>query len=366
MVVAQPERSTVERTRTAIIDCDIHNEPNEQSDFYPYLSKRWIEHLETYGTRGPGGATYPRFQSRRNDSHPPSGKKSGSDQAFLSKQLLDDWNIAYGILNPSAGVGRLLNQRLDAELSRAVNDWQVDVWLNPEPRLRASIAIPFENAANAVEEIERRAADNRFVQVQFSGRPQEPMGRPKYWPIYEACEHYGLAVMSHAFGSYSNPITGTGWPSYYIEEHVGPAQAMQGNVTSMVLEGVFERFPKLNVVSAENGFGWLPALCWRLDNLYKMLHTEVPELKRLPSEYIRERVWLCTQPMEEPERPEHFHDLLDLFGDGVDRIVFATDYPHWDWDAPDQAFPVRVSPELQRKIYYENAQTLYRLPAAAS
>ncbi len=36
-------------------------------------------------------------------------------------------------------------------------------------------------------EIERRAADRRFVQVQFTGRPREPMGRRKYWPIYEAC-----------------------------------------------------------------------------------------------------------------------------------------------------------------------------------
>jgi len=51
------------------------------------------------------------------------------------------------------------------------------------------------------------------------------MGRRKYWPIYEAAEKHGLKIMSHAFGSYGNPITGAGWPSFYLEDHVGPAQA---------------------------------------------------------------------------------------------------------------------------------------------
>jgi predicted TIM-barrel fold metal-dependent hydrolase len=45
------------------------------------------------------------------------------------------------------------------------------------------------------------AADKRFVQVQVPGRTQEPMGRRKYWPIYEPCEEHGLKVFSHAFGS---------------------------------------------------------------------------------------------------------------------------------------------------------------------
>ncbi|HZR99632.1 MAG TPA: amidohydrolase family protein, partial [Chloroflexota bacterium] len=59
----------------------------------------------------------------------------------------------------------------------------------------------------AAAEVRRCAADQRFVQVQFTGRPQEPMGRRKYWPIYEACAEHGLHVMSHAFGSAGQPIT---------------------------------------------------------------------------------------------------------------------------------------------------------------
>jgi hypothetical protein len=43
-----------------------------------------------------------------------------------------------------------------------------------------------------------------------------------------------------------------------------------------------------------------------------------------------------------------------------DRLMFATDYPHWDFDAPDQAFPVRLPPDLERAVMTENARALYR------
>src|SRR5947208_4400793 len=231
------------RTRRALIDCDFHNELDSIKDLYPYLSQRWRDHIETYGTRGHGGAYYPRFMDHRADARPPSGRRSGSEVAFSRSDFLDPYNVAHATLIPLTAAGGQLNPELDAALATAVNDWQVAEWLDPEPRLRASMIVPFEYPDAAVREIERRADDDRFVQVQFSGRPHEPMGRRKYWPIYEACVENGLAVMSHAFGSQGQPITGTGWPSFYVDDHVGPAQAMQGNIMSMVLEGVFEHFP---------------------------------------------------------------------------------------------------------------------------
>jgi hypothetical protein len=45
--------------------------------------------------------------------------------------------------------------------------------------------------------------------------------------------------------------------------------------------------------------------------------------------------------------------------------MFASDYPHWDWDSPEGAFPVRLPDDLRAKIYYGNARRLYRLPALA-
>jgi predicted TIM-barrel fold metal-dependent hydrolase len=350
------------RTRRALIDCDFHDELDSIKDLYPYLSQRWREHLDSYGTRGPGGAYYPRFMDHREDARPPSGRRSGSDVAHSRKDFLDPYNVAHAILIPLTPAGRQSNPELDTALATAVNDWQVAEWLDPEPSLRASMIVPFEYPDAAVTEIERRAHDKRFVQVQFSGRPHEPMGRRKYWPIYEACARNGLHIMSHAFGSNGNPITGSGWASYYLEDHVGPAQAMQANIISLVAEGVFERFPELNLVSVENGFGWIPSLLWRLDNAWSLLRSEVPQVKRPPSEYVREHVYLTTQPVEEPHKPEYFSQMLEQYGEMTSHILFASDYPHWDSDNPDMALPPYLPKPVQDAIYYENARKLYRLP----
>src|SRR5919199_2332589 len=160
------ERATTGiKTRPAIIDCDVHNELDSERDLYPYLPDRWREHLMTYGLRGPSGATYPRFLNRRNDAHPPSGREPGSDRAFTSRQLLDEWNVAYGILNPLTGAGSQLNPEFDAALATAVNDWQGAEWLPPQAPPPAPIIVPFEHADLAVAEIARRAADRRVVPV---------------------------------------------------------------------------------------------------------------------------------------------------------------------------------------------------------
>jgi predicted TIM-barrel fold metal-dependent hydrolase len=63
--------------------------------------------------------------------------------------------------------------------------------------------------------------------------------------------------------------------------------------------------------------------------------------------------------MEEPPKPANFWRMLEQL-DMNDRLMFATDYPHWDFDAPDQAFPVRLPPDLKQKIMGENARRLYR------
>ena len=66
--------------------------------------------------------------------------------------------------------------------------------------------------------------------------------------------------------------------------------------------------------------------------------------------------------MEEPHRPEYFAQLLEHFPLLIDRLMFSTDYPHWDFDAPDAALPkVRLPRGAHQKIMAENARALYHL-----
>jgi predicted TIM-barrel fold metal-dependent hydrolase len=120
---------------------------------------------------------------------------------------------------------------------------------------------------------------------------------------------------------------------------------------------VFERYPRLKLVLVEGGFAWVPPLCWRLDKHWRTMRGELPHLKRPPSEYIRENIWFTTQPMEEPENPEDLAPLIDWIG--WDRLLFSTDYPHWDFDDPKYVLKVKISEAQRRMIFSENAKRAY-------
>lgn len=130
---------------------------------------------------------------------------------------------------------------------------------------------------------------------------------------------------------------------------------------SLVCSGVFERFPKLKFVLAEGGFAWIPPLMWRLDRAAERLAAEVPHLRRPPSEYVKEHFWFTTQPIEEPEKQEYFSQTLRAL-DMDHGFLFASDYPHWDFDAPDTALPRTLPPRFRDQIFVENALALYSFP----
>jgi predicted TIM-barrel fold metal-dependent hydrolase len=350
--------------RLAIADCDIHPARRSPKDLYPFLEKRWHEHLETFGSIQRMGSetahAYPKGQpsAARRDAFPPTGFRPGSDLPFLREQLLDGYGIEFGVLNPVGDNGQSAqNQDFGAAYCAAINHWQLEVWAKQEPRLKASIVVPYDNTAAAVKEIEKWAGNPHFVQVLFQSRSSEPFGQRRYWPIYDAACAAGLPIGIHAFGFSGYAITGGGWPSYYIEDMVGHAQSCMALLNSMVIEGVFERNPTLKVVLIEGGFGWLPSLAWRLDKTWKTLKQETPHLKRLPSEYICDHLWLTTQPMEEPEDKQHLIDVIDWIG--WDKLLFASDYPHWDFDDPTLALSVKVSDEKRRAFFFNNAMKLY-------
>ena len=135
--------------------------------------------------------------------------------------------------------------------------------------------------------------------------------------------------------------------------------SMMNQVTSLILEGVFDVFPDLKVVMIEGGFGWVPQLGWRLDAHWTKMRGEVPHLQRKPSEYLKTNLWFATQPVEEPDNARHLRTLIDWIG--VDRLLFSSDYPHWDFDDPRFAIKTPLTEAERVKIFSSNARALYKL-----
>lgn len=356
------------QTLAGYVDCDLHVYPRDGgAEFDPFLSERWRRHRVEIGGRTrhalAGAPQYPRMSPQigmRVDAWPPGGGIPGSDLDFLRAQLLDAFGAAYAISLPL--VGRCSDERnleFGAAMCTAVNEWQAHSWCDREPRIKASVQIPVEYEDAAIAEIEKRAGDRRFVQVQIPPRGLEPLGRRRYWKVLQACAANGFPIALHLGGTSGHASTGGGWPSFYHEEHPSYVQSMEALVTSLVVEGVFENIPDLRMVLVEGGWAWLPALSWRLDKHYRTLRDEVPHLKRLPSEYIRDHVWVTTQPIEEPERPDDILSTIEWIG--ADRVMFSTDYPHWDQDDPRHAFKVKLPEPMRQAIFRDNALAFYGL-----
>jgi predicted TIM-barrel fold metal-dependent hydrolase len=160
-------------------------------------------------------------------------------------------------------------------------------------------------------------------------------------------------------------ITGTGTPNYYVDEHTDFADFNFPIVSSMIYEGVFERFPRLKVGLIELAWSWAVPITWRLDRAYDLMRGEVSHLQRRPSEYIAEHFWFSTQPMEEPDGLGWFDDVYQLFADTLaDKLMYSSDYPHWDFDEPS-VLPSTLPVDTRRKIVGQTASSVYGIPLRA-
>ena len=61
--------------------------------------------------------------------------------------------------------------------------------------------------------------------------------------------------------------------------------------------------------------------------------------------------------MEEPDQASHLADTISWIG--WDRLLFATDYPHWEYDDPSQALKLPTTPEQRQGFFLDNARKLY-------
>jgi predicted TIM-barrel fold metal-dependent hydrolase len=72
---------------------------------------------------------------------------------------------------------------------------------------------------------------------------------------------------------------------------------------------------------------------------------------------MKENFYFTTQPMEEPAKPMQLIDLFERIG--WDRILFSTDYPHWDFDDPRKAFRAPLTEAQRQQLLFGNARKVY-------
>lgn len=144
------------------------------------------------------------------------------------------------------------------------------------------------------------------------------------------------------------------------------------NVMNLTMTGVFDKFPELKIIVQEAGTTWLPYISHRADEMYqtnpediqlteRMLELGNTHLKRLPSEYIIENMYVTTQLIVAlPEKSRCIQALFKLCKANK-MFMFSSDFPHNNMDLPEwlYAYP-GIDDELREAIAYGNAKEVYR------
>jgi uncharacterized protein len=358
-----------------IIDTDVHHQIVD-SEVIEYFTAPWKDYIAGGGRRLPlqapsatGSALLPTGGALA-DSYPEDGSRPGSDYGLLNSQLLDKYGYFRALLTHGVGdFATHLNQYFTVELTRAINDWNIDKWLGHDDRLYSVVLVPTALPDVAAKEIRRVGTHSNMAGVLLCGDPiGRPFGDPLLHPIYEAAAEVGIPIVFHVSGcdrpnSQMRTVGGPKWNPMQLVPESG--QSAMHHISSFIVHGVFEKYPGLKLLFNEYGVSWLPNLVLRLDENYDLLRLESPWLKKRPSEYIHDHVRLSTQPLE--ESPDDKGGLVRLMEtvDGVkDILVFSSDYPHISFDEP--TYIARLLPAAwQRKVFCENACELFgwSLPA---
>jgi predicted TIM-barrel fold metal-dependent hydrolase len=358
-----------QKRKTLIIDCDIHEDVHSVDEIRPYLAKEFRHYLHGPLTFA-GQILHPYHKAARQDAIRDDGSLDSGYLDSVRSKHLDEHGITYGILTGlwNVCIGAMPQAQLASALASAYNSWIIDEWLEKEPRLKGSITVAPQLPQAAADEIDRVGGHPSMVQVCLPvSSPDLPYGHEFFHPIWEACVRNDVRVALHvaSAGGLYGTANAAGHARSYLEIRSAYPNIFEAQLISIVANGVFEKFPELRVALIEGGFSWAPAVMWRMDQTWRSMRSEAPWLKRRPSDYIRDNVRWSTQPFEEPDDPKQLLQLIDMMG-SEDLLMFATDYPHWDFDAPSRALPSVIGEDLRKKIFWQNASDFYGISAPAA
>jgi len=365
-----------------VIDADSHvMEPADLWERYlePRYRDRAIRIVETHGIEqlliadqivlsgnlaGLGGANLsPReiFSggARYRDGCPPA---SYDPKARL--ELYREWGVDGGVVFPTIGILPCDSDDLDllSAYARAYNTWQAEFCGETDGRVLPIAQLNLRDLGGAIHELER-CLDLGFKGVFLPPEPigQERPGAERFDPLWKRCAEAGVPVCIHVvvrFGGAAVPFAG--WHQAGAGLLFGFILGAPGQIiptlTTMVLDGLFDRVPDLKVVCVEAGCGWAAYLMDRLDEKHAVFGEYAPKLELKPGEYLRRNVWYVAEPEERT-----IGAMCDLVGE--DRVLWGSDYPHIDstLEAPNRIRDSvsRLSPERRRRVLGANAAHVF-------
>jgi uncharacterized protein len=245
-------------------------------------------------------------------------------------------------------------------IARESNDFLADVVKKNPTRFAAFASLPIATPGQAADELDRRVRRQGFKGTLINGHTRGRYLDDKFfWPILERAEALNVPIYLHPtmppkpvadvlYGGFSPSVSAVfatvGW-GWHIETAV--------HLIRMILGGVFDRYPKLQVLVGHLGEG----LPFMLPRLNKRMPVEMTKLDRPVGAYLRENVHYTIAGFNFPAT---FLDLLLEIG--VERIMFSADHPHGSM-AEARAFldHIPVSDVDRERIAHGNAERLFNL-----
>ena len=258
-----------------------------------------------------------------------------------------------------------IDPEMQAAMARAYNRWGTDMREQSGGRVMVSGPVPLNDVSRAITEIQY-AYDNLGTRC-FWARPDQfnrrTLGDRYYDPLWELLQDLNCAFATHEYMGLNGDSFGHNRYRSFVEWHavVHQFEAM-GAMMSMLVHGVFERYPKLRVSYMEAGCGWLPSWLHRIDEQLELAYKEFPDLSMSATDYFKRNCWI-TAECEDP----FVADVIRWFGD--DHILWESDFPHPDSKYPHtvQHFldlrPDLIADDSKRKVMWDNALAFYDFPA---
>jgi predicted TIM-barrel fold metal-dependent hydrolase len=358
----------------SVVDTDFHLLPS-----WPSLRKYLPEPYRSELTAFPlvGGDYTPKYAIGLEGTGQETQGRAETAEDIL--RVLEEIGVDTVICSP--GFTRpqsMFHQAMLSAIASAYNDFLINEIFPASPRIKGEIMINHRNPEAGAAEIRRVGQHEGFVAVytEFGGN-YEQIGTARHDPIFAAAVEHDLAVASH-IGTFWQQFTPLAQGTRTWTELVGISAicTCMPYVASMIMQGLFDKFPSLRIVVQEGGFWWLPEFMARIDDYYlshpgdiklteRKLESGERFLGKMPSEYFDSNIRFSSQPVCFPKNPLHFKYLMEMCR-GEDWLMYSSDWPHATFDPLNWVFNPNISEEGRKKILRDNALGWYpRLARAA-